>query len=334
MRDSPATRVAGVAVVAFVTILLRFPIIEGQRADGTPLVGYLDFGDIAVLFFALRFGAVAGLVCGGVGSALADLIDGYTPFVLLTLVAKGCEGALAGWLREKRLLAYTLSGLAMICIYFAGECFWMAGWHVSAALIELPFNVIQWFVAVGVNAFVGWALSVAIVPPGASPIQAAGRAAAKWQTETILNRYSLLLVFLGLLASIALMKPHELFELVQKSTKDAYSIEKIGDESALVIHIDVVVETVVGIVLYVLFVFTLVLTQIALFRHMHPDPKTADSSPFRVAILATILFCMTYSTFFFAAWQHAFDEHMKKIQGKAYKQILLRTVGSVQQPPK
>jgi len=49
-----------------------------------------------VFFSALTFGWRAGMICGGVGSAAADILLGSGIYAPITLVAKGAEGFLAG----------------------------------------------------------------------------------------------------------------------------------------------------------------------------------------------------------------------------------------------
>ena len=121
------------------TIVVRVPI------PGTG--GYLNFGDIAVIFCGLFLGKKYGAVAGGVGSALADIIGGFFIFAPITLVAKGLEGMLAGIIGETKIpvVLLPLAGLTMVAVYFVAE--WLLpGWGLGAALSEVPFNLIQAFV--------------------------------------------------------------------------------------------------------------------------------------------------------------------------------------------
>ncbi|RKX95048.1 MAG: hypothetical protein DRP84_05370 [Spirochaetes bacterium] len=127
--------------VAALTIAIRIPI------PGTG--GYLNFGDIAVIFCGLFLGKKWGAVAGGVGSALADILGGFFIFAPITLVAKGLEGLIAGILGQSKLRVITLplAGLTMLTIYFIAETL-LPGMGLGAALSELPFNLIQAFVGV------------------------------------------------------------------------------------------------------------------------------------------------------------------------------------------
>lgn len=62
----------------------------------SPTKGYFNLGESMVFFSALVFGWRAGAICGGIGSAAADILLGWGMFAPLTLVAKGAEGLIAG----------------------------------------------------------------------------------------------------------------------------------------------------------------------------------------------------------------------------------------------
>jgi len=131
------------------TIVVRIPI------PGTG--GYLNFGDIAVIFCGLFLGKKWGAVAGGVGSALADIIGGFFIFAPITLVAKGLEGFIAGLISERRggekstatstMALLPLASFCMLSVYFIGELFY-PGMGFAAALSEVPFNLIQAVVGV------------------------------------------------------------------------------------------------------------------------------------------------------------------------------------------
>ncbi len=127
--------------VAALTIAVRIPI------PGTG--GYLNFGDIAVIFCGLFLGKKWGALAGGVGSALADIIGGFFIFAPITLIAKGLEGFLAGIIGKTKLKYFTLpiAGFAMMFVYFVAEIF-LPGMGIGAALSEVPFNLIQAVVGV------------------------------------------------------------------------------------------------------------------------------------------------------------------------------------------
>ncbi|MFH1084545.1 MAG: ECF transporter S component [Chloroflexota bacterium] len=131
-----------IALTAVFTLLVRVPIPATQ--------GYFNFSDVAIFFAAFTFGPWIGLVAGGVGTALADIMGGYAQFAPLSLVAHGLEGLLVGLLaRQARgwrlALAWLAGAAAMVGLYFAGE-FWVFGIGPEA-FAEVPINLFQ--VAVG-----------------------------------------------------------------------------------------------------------------------------------------------------------------------------------------
>jgi len=127
-----------IAVTAVFTIMARVPIPATQ--------GYFNLSDVAIYFSAFAFGPLLGGVIGGVGAAIADLLAGFPQWALLTLLAHGLEGLVAGWLgRDKGvpglILAWAAGALVMMAVYFLGEGLILSGW--GPALVELPVNLLQ-----------------------------------------------------------------------------------------------------------------------------------------------------------------------------------------------
>jgi len=83
-----------VALVAVSTIMFTL-YVPATR-------GYFNIGEAAIFTIALLSGRYFGAVAGGLGSALADILLGYYVFAPATLVVKGLEGGLLGYLAEKR----------------------------------------------------------------------------------------------------------------------------------------------------------------------------------------------------------------------------------------
>lgn len=81
------------AVVMAATLIIRIPV----PATG----GYINLGDSMVFVSALLFGARIGGIAGGVGSALADILGGFGNWAPFTLIIKGTEGAVVGWLSRR-----------------------------------------------------------------------------------------------------------------------------------------------------------------------------------------------------------------------------------------
>ena len=128
------------ALVTAVTMALAIPF--------PPTRGFFNLGDSMVFFSALTFGWRAGLVCGGIGSAAADVLLGYGYFAPVTLVAKGSEGLVAGLFAKmgggKRnwtiWVGVAVGGLCMVVTYFVGEVLY---YGIGPAIAEVPVNVTQ-----------------------------------------------------------------------------------------------------------------------------------------------------------------------------------------------
>ena len=108
--------------------------------------GYLNFGDIMVFTSALLFGRLVGGLAGGLGSAVADII-GYPVFAPYTLVIKGLEGFVAGFIRDGKsnrrdFLGWLVGAIVMVSGYFLAEAYIM-GLGVPVALVEVPSNIVQ-----------------------------------------------------------------------------------------------------------------------------------------------------------------------------------------------
>lgn len=108
--------------------------------------GFFNLGDSMVLLAAILFGRKGGFIAGGIGSALADILLGYTHWAPFTLIIKGLEGYLAGSLLETGfgkkhpLMALVPSAIWMALGYYIVEVF-LYGW--APALLGLPTNLIQ-----------------------------------------------------------------------------------------------------------------------------------------------------------------------------------------------
>lgn len=153
-----AGRVALVAVMIAVTtvftLLVRVPIPATQ--------GYFNFSDVAIVFASVAFGPWVGLVAGGIGTALADLVGGYAQWAPLSLLAHGLEGLAIGLLVRRRtlphmLVAWAVGSIVMVGLYYLGSALVLVGdWAVPLA--EIPLNLVQ----AGAGAVVGIPLYYAV----------------------------------------------------------------------------------------------------------------------------------------------------------------------------
>lgn len=126
-----------IALTTVMTMVIHIPTLGTE--------GYLNLGDMVVLLAALMLGRKGGFIVGSFGSAMADLILGYTHYVPITFVVKGLEGLIAASLletkigKDKPIVATSIAGIFMAFGYFVPEVF-MYG---KAAVASIPGNILQ-----------------------------------------------------------------------------------------------------------------------------------------------------------------------------------------------
>lgn len=101
------------ALACVATMSIRIP------TPGTS--GYIHPGDAIVILAGIILGPVYGMLAGGIGSALSDLIGGYFVYVPITLVIKGLVALVSGLIYQKmcrsgknRYIAVILGGITDI----------------------------------------------------------------------------------------------------------------------------------------------------------------------------------------------------------------------------
>jgi len=136
---------AALVCVATLTLVISIPATTG----------YFNLGETVIYTAALLFGPLVGGIAGGAGAAIADMI-GFAHFAPGTLIIKGFEGAIVGFLYTKiqkrtgnpnlsAILSVTIGGLEMVAGYFIYEQL-VLGYPLSVALVEVPFNIVQMLV--------------------------------------------------------------------------------------------------------------------------------------------------------------------------------------------
>ena len=116
----------------------------------------IAFGITCVLICGgidLSVGSVVGLVgmlAGGIGSALSDLIGGYFVYVPITLVIKGLVALVSGLIYQKmcrygknRYVAVILGGITDIVFVAGGYFICEFFLYGSGAAASIPANIIQ-----------------------------------------------------------------------------------------------------------------------------------------------------------------------------------------------
>ena len=134
------------ALTTVATIVIQIP---------SPMSGYVNPGDCMVLLSAWLLGPFAGATAAGVGSALADILTGYTYYAPGTLVIKAAMALTAGliaraWHRSPSRRAHPV--LSRVLGAFVAELIMVLGYFAYAALLlgsglgaaaSIPGNLVQ-----------------------------------------------------------------------------------------------------------------------------------------------------------------------------------------------
>lgn len=133
------------ALSCVATMVLRIP---------TPIGGYIHAGDAVVLLAGFLLGPWWGAAAAGLGSALADLIAGYSLYVPGTFAIKFIVALMAGCLLRSRtyrgliksaavrsLTAGVIGEAVMVIGYLAYEGLLLG--YGAAAIGSVPMNCIQ-----------------------------------------------------------------------------------------------------------------------------------------------------------------------------------------------
>ena len=131
-----------IALICVFTMSIRIPTFTG---------GYINPGDIVVIFAGFLFGGTGGFIAGALGSVMADFLGGYFIFIPITFIAKGGEGFLAGYIGKNLnkdckfiwiITGGILASLWMVAIYFIGETLYPAMGLAKAFSALIP-NLFQ-----------------------------------------------------------------------------------------------------------------------------------------------------------------------------------------------
>lgn len=128
------------ALIFVATSFFKLPVSLTQ--------GYIHLGDGFILLGAALLGGHAAVIAAALGSALADLLGGYTLYILPTFLIKGAVGAVAVWALARprpvwlRIAGMALAEAVMVLGYFVAE--WLVlGYGLAAASGALLPNVMQ-----------------------------------------------------------------------------------------------------------------------------------------------------------------------------------------------
>ena len=115
-----------IALVCISTMAIQIPI---------PL-GYMHLGNTCILLTAAMFGPVTGLLAGGIGSAMADLLTGYTQWVLPTLLIKSVMGLVIGYLAPRGEKTLHMTSPRTLLAAVAGVAVMVFGYTIAGAVMN------------------------------------------------------------------------------------------------------------------------------------------------------------------------------------------------------
>ena len=140
VKELAITAVCIVLVYVFTAVVnIKLPI----AAAG----GLIHLGNVPLFIAAILFGKRTGMIAGGIGMGLFDLLSGWTLWAPFTLVIVGCMGLVVGAVTENKksfpryILAMVLACVIKIVGYYIAEGFIYGNW--IAPVSSIPGNLVQ-----------------------------------------------------------------------------------------------------------------------------------------------------------------------------------------------
>lgn len=147
IRELAITAISLVLVYVFTAVInIRLPI----AANG----GLVHLGNVPLFIAAILFGRKTGMIAGGVGMALFDLLSGWTLWAPFTLVIVGAMGFVVGAIcygkksYARYIVAMILACAIKIVGYYIAEGFIYGNW--IAPVTSIPGNLVQIGVAAAI----------------------------------------------------------------------------------------------------------------------------------------------------------------------------------------
>ena len=116
--------------------------------------GYFNVGEIMVYTTALLMGPVVGGFAGGVGSMLADIALGYVVFAPGTLIIKGVEGFIVGYMGNYVLKTKNKRRINMLSIIVGvtlALIIWLGGTAYFTGNTELTLGIAPYVTIISIS---------------------------------------------------------------------------------------------------------------------------------------------------------------------------------------
>lgn len=128
-----------IALVCVGTMVIQIPMPSTN--------GYVNIGDGMIFITSIVFGPIPGMIAGGIGSSLADILSGYSQWAIFTLIIKGLEGYVVGVIARKNI-----TKVKSILASLIGSIIMVTGYYIAGGILEgsfivslhsIPGNIIQ-----------------------------------------------------------------------------------------------------------------------------------------------------------------------------------------------
>lgn len=132
----------------FIALTYVFTAFINIRLPFAPNGGLIHLGNIPLFIAAIVFGKKTGMIAGGVGMALFDVLSGYwSTWAPFTLIIVGLMGYVAGLITEKKLTYFRVSMAVVAAIVIK-----VVGYYIAEVILygniyvpftSIPGNIIQ-----------------------------------------------------------------------------------------------------------------------------------------------------------------------------------------------
>ncbi len=147
-RSRSSMSVKELAITAICIVLVYvFTAVVNVKLPIAAAGGLIHLGNVPLFIAAILFGKRTGMIAGGIGMGLFDLLSGWTLWAPFTLVTVGIMGLVVGLVTEKKksfpryILAMVLACIIKIVGYYIAEGIIYGNWVVPAA--SIPGNLVQ-----------------------------------------------------------------------------------------------------------------------------------------------------------------------------------------------
>ena len=147
-RSRSSMSVKELAITAICIVLVYvFTAVVNVKLPIAAAGGLIHLGNVPLFIAAILFGKRTGMIAGGIGMGLFDLLSGWTLWAPFTLVTVGIMGLVVGMVTEKKksfpryILEIDLACIIKNVGYYIAEGIIYGNWVAPAA--SIPGNLVQ-----------------------------------------------------------------------------------------------------------------------------------------------------------------------------------------------